>query len=405
IYILYGAFAAAVPGSVGWLTSDAQATAANLQNSLAVWLNGKLAAQPPGQTAQLFFYAGDHGSADFPILISVDNASAGVAGSDVNNRVLAALPPGPVVYEAAGGTNRWLWEVVGGGADVDEIAFSETSVQTWFDSTQGGWIYFSVDRPSPGAAGSDVNREVARVGSASANIYSATPNSNRLAFAAADLGLIAGGIDELNALSLRNSQSVLDPKTKLPNRPLFFSFLNSSKVYVYDPAFGFWYLYYDFLWDFPVAPQELDGLALWDDGVRDPATNVLYFDPFRDKMLFSVGRGEVAFPWNAFNACDILKLGPKGAGAILTQWRFCQQLGLIPVKDNLDALDLGIGANGEPYDSYPSSYMPTYPSSPQPDYPWPGTPPYRGPRPSPGISVQPPPPPDPTGTVVTKTPV
>jgi hypothetical protein len=397
IFILYAGFGpppgAAVPGAIGWGNSDAPATAANLQGAFANWLNGKLNAQPPGQTAQVLFWAGDHGSADFPILISVDNASNGVVPSDVDNRVVGGLLPGPVIYEAGGGTNHWLWEVVGGGNDVDEIAFSEPSVQAWFDTPKGGWIYFSVDRPSVGAAGSDVNREVARAGSASADVYSATPNSNRLTFAANDLGLLPGGLDELDALSLRNSQSVLDPVTKLPNRPLFFSFRNSSQIFVYDPAFKFWYLYYDFLWDFAVAPLELDGLALWDDGVRD-AAGLLYCDPRRDKLLFSVGRGENAFPWNAFFPCDVLKLGPNGAGAILTQWRFCQQLGLVPGPDNLDALDLGIGANGEPYDTYPSSYTPPSYPGPTPSSPSPGTPPYRGPRPSPVVNVQPGPPPN-----------
>jgi hypothetical protein len=401
IYILYGAFgppAAAVPGSVGWATSDAQATAANLQAAFATWLNGKLAAQP----AQVVFWAGDHGSADFPILISVDNMSTGVAGSGVNNRVVAALPPGPVVYEANGGTNHGIWEVIGGGNDVDEIAFSEQSVFNQFATTDGGWIYFSVDRTSKGAPNSGIATDIlATGGPVSASIYTATPNSNRLAFDAKDLGLLPAGVDELNALSLRNSASVVDPKTGLPNRPFFFSFRGSSQVNVYDPAVGGWYVYYDFGWDFAAAPLELDGLALWDDGARDGA-GLLYFDPFQDRLLFSVGRQENVFPWNAFAACDILKLGPDGmGGALLTQWRFCQQLGLVPGQDNLDALDLGIGTNGEPYDTYPSSYNPSYPSTPWPNPPYPGSEPSRGPRPEPTVTVQPPPPP---GKGVTKVP-
>jgi len=386
IRILWGGFGAgmAVPGAGLWATSDGQATAANLQNAFAGWLNGNL----KGQDNQVFFWAGDHGSADFPILISVDNLSKGLAGSDVNNRVLAALPPGPVIYEASGGTNRWLWEVVGGAPDVDEIAFSEQSVRTQFDTTDGGWIYFSVDRTSPGAPGSDVNADFAVFGGASSSVYSATVNSNRLAFADQDLGLRPGAADNLNALSLRNSLTVLDPMTKLPNRPFFFSFQGSSQVNVYDPMLGFWYLYYDFLWDFPVAPVELDGLVLYDDGVRD-GNGLLYFDPFgQDKLLFSVGRQENAFPWNVFAACDILKLGPNpGGGAILARWRSCQQIGLVAGQDNLDALDLGIGANGEPYDSYPSSYTPPSYPYPQPEYPWSGSVPDRGPRPEPTIDT------------------
>jgi len=277
---------------------------------------------------------------------------------------------------------------VGGPPDVDEIAFSEQSVRNQFDTTNGGWIYFSVDRTSPGAPGSDVNADFAAFGGASSSVYSATANSNRLAFADQDLGIRPGPADNLNALSLRNSLTVLDPVTKLPNRPFFFSFIGSSQVNVYDPMLGFWYLYYDFGWDFPVAPWELDGLALWDDGVRD-ANGLLYFDPFgQDKLLFSVGRQENAFPWNAFAACDILKLGPNPAGgAILARWRSCQQIGLMAGQDNLDALDLGIGANGEPYDSYPSSYTPPSYPYPQPDYPWSGSVPDRGPRPEPTIDT------------------
>jgi hypothetical protein len=391
ILVLWGnvAAGAAVPGAGGfWNTSDGPALAANLQNAFAVWLNGKLNAQPMGQTAQVVFWAGDHGSADFPILISVDNGSLGLAASAVNNRVLGGRPPGPVIYEAGGGTNRWLWEVLGGPPDVDEIAFSEQSVQNLFDTKDGGWIYFSVDRNSPGAGGSDVNRDFVANGGASSSVYSATPNSNRLAFADQDLGLRGGNADNLNALSLRNSQSVLNPMNKMPNRPLFFSFLGSSQVNVYDPVFNGWYLYYDFTWDFPVAPWELDGLALWDDGVRDPMTNLLYFDPFgQDRLLFSVGRQENAFPWNAFAACDILKLGPMPGGAVLARWRSCQQIGLVPGPDNLDALDLGIGANGEPYDSYPPSYTPPSYPNPGPSNPWPGSVPDRGPRKEPVIDL------------------
>jgi hypothetical protein len=409
VYILYGNGAAPAVAPA-WAAPDAAATAANLQAAFANWLAGKLNAQPQGDTAQVFFWGGDHGAADFPILISADNLSVGVPGSGVNNRAVGGQPVGPVVYEAGGGTNRGIWEILG-GADVDAIAFSERSVQQWFGLEAqperepypypypypyppapgaGGWVYFSVDRPSQGVPGSDVNREIAAGRSAAADVYTMTQNSNRLAYDATDsLGLLKmpRGNDELDALSLRNTRTVLHPVTRLPNRPFFFSFLGSSQVWVFDPVTGAVNLYYDFTWSFDAAPHELDALALWDDGVRDPATNLLFFDPWSDQMLFSVGRGEAAAPWNMVQPCDILKLGADPAfGSVLTQWRFCRNLGLVPGpgKDNLDALDLGIGTEGQPvpdypedeYDMYPPYEWPPYPPSPgmiPPGGPYPGS--------------------------------
>lgn len=406
IYILYGN-GAAVAGPPAWGAPDAAATSANLQAAFANWLNGKLNAQPPGRTAQVFFWGGDHGAASFPILISADNASVGAAGSAVNNRFVGGLPVGRVVYEAGNGTNRGIWDVLGGG-DVDAIAFSELSVLKWFDreaqpdpepypdpykpapDDAGGWVYFSVDRPSKGVPGSDVNREILAGRSAAADVYAMTQNSNRLAWDAQDsLGLLKlpAGNDELDALSLRNTQTVLHPVTKLPNRPFFFSFLGSSQVWVFDPTTGAVSLYYDFTWSFGNAPIELDALALWDDGARDPVNNLLYFDPWSDRMLFSVGRGENAAPWNLFQPCDVLKLGADPVfGSVLTEWRFCKNLGLVsgPGRDNLDALDLGIGSEGQPipdypedeYDMYPPYEPPPYPPSPgmiPPGGPYPGS--------------------------------
>src|SRR4051794_33346697 len=275
VYILYGSLVGAVGGTTGWNTSDGKATSANLQAAFATWLKNKLDAQDrdhPNETAQVFFWAGDHGASDFPILISVDNPSVGVAGSAVNKRFVGAMPVGNVVYEAGGGTNRGIWEILGGG-DVDAIAFSEQSVPQWFDleaepdpdpyyptpGDAGGWVYFSVDLPSAGAMGGDVNREIAAGRSAAADVYAMTQNSNRLAFDRTDsLGLLKmpAGNDEVDGLSLRNIQTVLHPITKLPNRPFFFSFHNSSQIWVYDPARGAVNLYYDFNWSFPNNPPK-----------------------------------------------------------------------------------------------------------------------------------------------------
>lgn len=361
ILILYG------PGGPfagqPWTPADKPATAADLQWAFTNWLQGKLAGLMPNAAAQVVFWAGGHGGARWPFLMSVDRCSVGLPGSAVS--MLRGAMPESVVYEAGNGNNSGLWRILAG--DIRDFAFSETSVRDNFQTKAGGWVYFSVDRASVGAPGTDVNREIQLGRSAGSDVFVLAQNGNRRLFDGHnDSGLAEkqdNADDELDALSLRNSANALDLATGLPSLPFFYLVAGSPNVWVYDPGppgvVGVTYLYYDFSTVVDAAgavvprPREVDALALWDDGVR--VGGRLTFDPTKDTLLFSTGRQEIAAPWSPQKACEIEKFGPNALGVpVLGVWRTCAQLGLVPGSDNVDALELGLGRNGEPI-PYPSS--------------------------------------------------
>ena len=243
-------------------------------------------------------------------------------------------------------------------------------------------VYFSVDRPSVGLAGSDVHRErrLRPARSAAPDVFiRTTGDSNRQTFdggrqfGLTELDNMGNTKSDVDALSLRDISFLVRANNHL-SRPMFFSLRGSSRVRVYDPdgMNGGIYDYYDFATHFAMnAPRELDALALLDDGQRrlDPMTNKmrLWFDPTADMMFFSVGRNEMAMamPWNGFKACDIIVWGPNLPMNQPQRRLTCRQLGLAD-EDNVDALDLGAGPNGEPRPYHPSRPLPPPPPEPPP---------------------------------------
>src|SRR5262249_47029507 len=107
IYVLWSTGAGARPAGVPWGV-NAAATGPNLAAAINNWLDNKLRMQA-NRTAQVFFYAGDHGNADHPISVAVASTAVGQPGTAVNARRNGAMPVGDVVYTAGAGTNRVAW--------------------------------------------------------------------------------------------------------------------------------------------------------------------------------------------------------------------------------------------------------------------------------------------------------
>lgn len=353
------------------LVGGKKATKANLEWAWKTWLVEKVCAQGADHlTAQVFFWAGDHGNADTPIAMSVKAGALGQAGTDVRN-----LPnEGARVFEAGSQSNKWAWKHPT-NKDIDAIAFA--------DDFEGGGsqiplnVYFSVDEPSVGESHSGVYREGIVDGrGVGGDVFIQTHNSNRqMIDSERTLGLDeAAPADELDALALRNILAISvdvpnsDPPKKKLTRPMFFSVRGSSLVQVYDPRYDETYTYVNFAlfdWDGDgnagPAPSELDGLALSDDCMRvempapwDPRimVDLLVFDLTQDDMLFSIGRDEADAFWKMYEPCDVIRAHFDGL-IILAKYRTCESLGLLPTippdgdpprggqdPDNIDGLDV-----------------------------------------------------------------
>ncbi|HEV7516309.1 MAG TPA: hypothetical protein VGR07_08420, partial [Thermoanaerobaculia bacterium] len=392
IYILFGG-----PGAGAGLPKarDGQATSANLQFAFNNWLQGKINAQPQRDTNLVFFWAGDHGSVDSAITIEVDNAARGVAGSGVAAQRVAGKT-GQTIYEAGSGTNVGLL-LEPTGKNFKALSFGDdfqnpAALFATQYASPTAIVYFSVDGTSFGVDGSDVREERNANRLPGADIYAATANGNRRMFdGMANLGLlkVAPNFDDLNDFVLRDFRQAMNAQGQIL-RPLFFTNDQSSLIWVSDPVKNQTYVYYDFARNLPVRPWLVDALAVVANLKRRDPGGFLFFDPFKDFMLFSIGRQENMAPWTNYRPCDILRLGTGQ----LAVWQSCAQLGLDPTRDNVDGLDLGAGASGEPiaFDAeWPWPQYP-YPNSPDGGDP---TPPSPKSPPTDPIEILPPPPPPP----------
>jgi hypothetical protein len=388
IYILYGN--GANPGLGQAWVPNAAATGPNLQTAFNTWLKNKINAQPQNDTNLVFFWAGDHGAVDYAISIEVDNNASGVAGSGVAAQKVVGQV-GQTLYEAGSGTNIALL-LEPKKANFKSLSFGDDfqNPATLFDTriaSPTAIIYFSVDNTSSGSAGSEVNEERVAGRLPGADIYAATDNGNRRMFEGmVNLGLlkVAPNFDDLNDFVLRDDRQAMDNKGNLL-RPFFYTDDQTSWIWVADPVKKLTYVYYDFAWNLPTRPWLVDALAIVANLQRRDMNGFLYFDPFQDYMLFSVGRQENMFPWNLWKPCDVLALG----NGILQRWRSCAQLGLDANTDNVDGLDIGAGRDGRPI-SFDEEW-------PWPQYPYPNTP-------SPGSPSPPPPSPHNGDPVAVQTP-
>lgn len=387
IHVLYGNNVDPNPGDICQL--DAAATRQNLEDAFDTWLPGEFNVLDEEETVQVFFWAGDHGNAEFPVAISVDEASTGLAmKGDVNARKVAMQPVGSVVYEAGSGFTATAWRDPA-NRDIDGISFGDDfqpgvvkapmpkpnpdpdpdPYPYPYPHDDGALVYFSVDRGSRGLPGTDVASELAGNRSPAPDVFIATGGQgNRQVFdGERSFGLVdpvpppmpLAVPDETDALVMRNILDIANPLQNLLSRPIFYSVRNSAAILAYDPRRGGMNLYT--YYQIPAA-MELDALALLDDGMLD-MNQKLFFDPRTDVLLFSVGRGENMAPWNGYRPCDILRLywDPNLMKQVEAVWRSCQDLGLDPATDNVDALDLGAGLEGEPIE-YPADppYEPEY---------------------------------------------
>ncbi len=368
----FPAHAWAPSGKAIW--PDLQTAFTNVKN----WINGL----PEGDSYQVFFFAGDHGNADYPITITVDANATGLPLTGVNNNRVGGFPVGRFIYEAGSGTNVSLLFEQTVGFNLTALSFGDDfqNPANLFRSSyasSSAIVYFGVDNASKGLPGSEVATEVAAGRQPGPDVYILSVNGNRQTFdGKRNLGLIKGAAsDELNDFKLRDVQDMLDVNG-LPTRPVFFANVRDSRIWVHDPFLGMTYVYYDFNTDYKAPkgpPLRVDALALVGDLMARNGANQLYFDKNRDYMLFSVGRGEVAAPWNGYRPCDIIRLG---GGFLDLRWQSCADLGLNAMLDNVDGLDIGPGEYGQPISF---DHEEPWPGSPYPNQPYPGdepTPPY-----------------------------
>ena len=396
IHVLYGNNVD--PNPMDNCVLDAAATRQNLEDAFDTWLPNEFNMLDEEETVQVFFWAGDHGNAEFPVAISVDEPSTGMPMKGaVNARKVAMQPVGSVVYEAGSGLTATAWRDPM-NRDIDGISFGDDFQPGIFAKVpnpkpypdpypyphpvdDGAIVYFSVDRGSRGLPGTDVSAELAGNRSPAPDVFVATGDQgNRQVFdGERSFGLVDPipppmplvVTDETDALVMRNILDIANPMQNLLSRPLFYSVRNSAAILAYDPMRAVMNLYT--YYQIPAA-MELDALALLDDGMLD-MNQKLYFDSKVDILLFSVGRAENMAPWNGFKPCDILRIywDPALMRDVVSVWRSCQDLGLDPGIDNVDALDLGAGAEGEPIEypeeyPYEPRYYPPYPGpSPTPD--------------------------------------
>jgi hypothetical protein len=373
IYILWGDGTNPALGNA-WKPWD-KATTVKLQ---AAWtdITKQIGIADPGKTktVQVFFWAGDHGNADAPITMTVSDFSVGLPGTGVAAQQAAGLA-GATIYLGGTGTN-WalLVEQTAGSTELKALSFGDdfqnpAALFATYNASQAAEIYFSVDNQSVGLPGTDVfdQRPKHLPG---ADVYARTDGGNRQVFdGTRSLGLNKANPpnDELNDFVLRDITGMLDPKTGLPTRPVFFANELSSKIWVYDPAMPAGqttYVYYDFpAADFANPPNLVDALAMVVNlNRRNAATKQLYFDPTQDYMLFSVGRNENKAPWNGYLPCQILAFGPPAG---LRVWAGCSDLGLAN-GDNVDGLDIGAGQYGQPITFAQELPWPQYPYPNQP---------------------------------------
>jgi len=379
IYILWGDGTNPALGNL-WKPWD-KALTAKLQAAFDD-IKGKVKNVNVNQTLQVFFWAADHGNADAPITMTVSNNSQGLPGTGVAAQQAAGWA-GATIYLGGAGTNfALLVEQTAGSTELKALSFGDdfqnpaTLFQT-YNASQSAVVYFSVDNQSVGLPGTDVAAQRPKH-LPGADVYAMSDSGNRQVFdGTRNLGLSKANPpnDELNDFVLRDITRMLDPRTGLPTRPIFFANELNSKIWVYDPAMPAGqttYVYYDFpLADFANPPNLVDGLAMVADLTRRrPGTNRLYFDPTQDYMLFSIGRNENKAPWNGYLPCQILAFGPPIG---LRVWAGCSDLGL-QNTDNVDGLDIGAGRYGQPitFDQelpWPSSPYPNQSSGPAPPHP------------------------------------
>ncbi|HEX6861317.1 MAG TPA: hypothetical protein VF414_00795 [Thermoanaerobaculia bacterium] len=364
-------------GKATW--ADLQTAFKNVETSIL----GK----PAGDTYQVFFYAGDHGNADYAITINVDIAAQGLPLTDLSTR----RGRGNDIYLAGSGTNFYLVTEQTVGRPLKGLSFGDDfqNPGALFASSYASpsaVIYFSADNGSRGVADTELNLHWNNGAELQGpHVYARSQGGNRQMFhGARNLGLVTGAMsDDLNDFVMRDLSQVINGQTGRPTRPVFFTNDQDSRIWVFDPALGLngaTYVYYDFTWDYANPPRMVDALAMRANlRRRRPGTQQLYFDKMNDHMLFSVGRGEVNAPWNAYKPCDVLRFG---GGANEMVWASCNFLGLDPMHDNLDGLDVGAGQYGQPI-SFDQEYpwpeheypnMPKPEQEPQPNDPLPGEP-------------------------------
>lgn len=374
----------AIQGKAEW--APLQAAFKNIEN----WILAK----PAGNTYQVFFYAGDHGNADFPVTLTVEPAAVGMPGTDLP----LYAGSGQHIFLGGAGGNWYLLTEQTAGRPLKALSFGD-DFQNWGTvfaeqtASPSAIIYFGVDNLSRGKAGSELAAARAKGELQGSHVYSVSANGNRQAFhGRRNFGLVTGAnSDEMNGFVVRDMTGMLHPQTGLPTRPVFFTNDQGSQIWVHDPAAPVGqpktYVYYDFALDYPAPqgpPALVDGLAMVVNLRRRDMAGRLVFDKQQDYMLFSVGRNEPMAPWNAFKPCDVLRFGGGGKEKL---WASCNFLGLDAVTDNVDGLDIGAGKYGQPITfsqemPWPSHEYPNQPhpdQEPKPNYPLPPYDPYEEP--------------------------
>ncbi|HEX6901151.1 MAG TPA: hypothetical protein VF789_15610 [Thermoanaerobaculia bacterium] len=370
----------------GWMPTgkaewpDLQAAFAKIEN----WIKAK----PAMDTSQVFFYSGDHGNADFPVTLTVEPTAVGMPLTDLNTGYAGS---GRHIFLGGAGTNVYLLTEQTANRPLKALSFGDDfqnmgSVFTPQYASPTAIIYFSVDNASFGLPTSELGAERAAGELQGPNVYSASDNSNRQTFhGRRNFGLVTGAnSDEMNDFVVRDMTLMLHPQTGLATRPVFFTNDQDSRIWVHDPARAGGqpktYVYYDFNTDYPNAPPRLvDALAMVVNLGRRDAAGKLVFNKQQDYILLSVGRNEPNNPWKAYKPCDIIRFG---GGANDMMWASCNFLGLDPMKDNVDGLDIGAGSHGQPisFDQeqpWPGSEYPNQPypgNEPWPNYPLPPDP-------------------------------
>lgn len=352
----------------------------NAFNRIENWIKAK----PATDTSQVFFFSGDHGNADFPVTLTVEPAAVGLPGTDLNNPFYRGS--GRHIFLGGAGTNVYKVTEQTVNRPLKALSFGDdfqnwNSVFTPQYASPTAIIYFSVDNASFGVPGSELNGARATGELQGPNVYSVTANSNRQAFhGRRNFGLVTGAAsDEMNDFVVRDISEMLNQAG--PTRPVFFTNDQDSRIWVHDPAraggMPKTYVYYDFTTDYPNKPPRLvDALAMVVNLRRRNAAGQLFFNKQQDYMLFSVGRNEVNAPWNAYKPCDVIRFGGGGNDMM---WASCNFLGLDPMKDNVDGLDIGAGKYGQPITfgqemPWPDNDYPNQPhpyQEPRPNYPLP----------------------------------
>jgi hypothetical protein len=352
-------------GKAIWV--DLQAAFKKIEN----WIKAK----PARDTSQVFFFSGDHGNADFPVTLTVEPAAIGMPGTDLANGYAGS---GRHIFLGGAGLNQYLLTEQTANRPLKALSFGD-DFQNWATvfgaqyASPTAIVYFSVDNASFGLPNTDLNAARVKGELQGPNVYSVAENGNRQTFhGRRNFGLVTGAAsDEMNDFVVRDMTGMLHPVTGLATRPVFFTNDQDSRIWVHDPAraggLPKTYVYYDFAADYPNNPPRLvDALAMVVNLRRRDAAGKLVFNKQQDYMLFSVARNEVNAPWNAYKPCDVIRFGGGGNDMM---WASCNFLGLDPMRDNVDGLDIGAGKYGQPITFGQEMPWPEYeyPNQPHPD--------------------------------------